>query len=92
MTHPGKLSLWSAGSDSLCAGATTTSVIYGTDTISGCLLRLSLDDMRNCSELRELVKSNQDKLIQATRVGRTGMVNAEFQDDWVPVIRFETLY
>ena len=83
--------MWSAGSDSLCAGATTTSVTYGTDSISGCLVRLSLDDMRNCSKLRDLVKSNQDKLIQASQVGRTGNANMSIEEDWIPVIRFVSL-
>ena len=90
MTRPGILALWSAGSDSLCTGATTTSVTYGTDAISGCLLRLSLDDMRNCTSLIDLVKSNQNKLIQATMVGRTGNANAEIQEDWIPIIKYET--
>ena len=79
--------MWSPGPDSLCSGPALTPVLYGEDVFSGCLLRLSLDDMRNCTFLREIVLTNQNRLIQATHVGRSGNADLNVPDDWLPVIR-----
>ena len=83
----GKIQLWSPGSDGLCAGSTLTPVLYGEDALSGCLLRLSLDDISNCSFLRETVLTNQAHLVQATHVGRSGNADLAVPEDWLPVIR-----
>jgi len=83
----GKIQLWTPGPDSLCAGSTLAPVLYGENAFSGCLLRLSFNDMRNCSFLREVVLANQNRLIQATHVGRSGNANLNVPDDWLPVIR-----
>ena len=83
----GKIQVWSPGSDSLCSGSALTPVLYDEDVFSGCLLRLSLDDMRNCTFLREIVLTNQNRLIQATHVGRSGNSDLNVPDDWLPVIR-----
>lgn len=83
----GKIQLWSPGPNSLCADSALTPVLYGEDAFSGCLLRLSLDDMRNCSSLRELVLTNQNRLIQATDIGRRGNAKLNSSNDWLPVIR-----
>lgn len=83
----GKLQLWSPGPDRLCAKSTVTPVLYGEDAFSGCLLRLSFEDMRNCSFLREIVLTNQNRLIQATHVGSRGNADLGVPGDWLPVIR-----
>ena len=61
--------------------------MYGHDSSSGCLLRLALHDLRNCSQLRQLVWTNQERLIQATHVGRTGNANLDVAEDWVLIIK-----
>lgn len=52
------------------------------------MLRLSLDDISNCSLLRKTVWTFQARLVQATRVGRSGNADLAVPDDWLPVIRF----
>ena len=84
---PGKIQLWSPGPNSLCADSALTPVLYGQDTFSGCMLRLSIDDMRNCTFLRELILTNQNRLIQAADIGRRGNAFLNNSADWLPVIR-----
>lgn len=83
----GKIQLWSPGPNSLCADSALTPVLYGQDTFSGCMLRLSIDDMRNCTLLRELILTNQNRLIQAADIGRRGNASLNNSADWLPVIR-----
>lgn len=83
----GKIQLWSPGPNSLCADSALTPVLYGQDTFSGCMLRLSIDDMRNCTFLRELILTNQNRLIQAADIGRRGNASLNNSADWLPVIR-----
>ena len=85
----GKIQLWSPSSDGLCAGSTLTPVHYGEDAFSGCLVRLSFDDISNCSLLRETILTHQASLIQATHVGRSGNADLDVPDDWLPVIRLD---
>lgn len=83
----GKIQLWSPGPNSLCADSALAPVLYGQDTFSGCMLRLSIDDMRNCTFLRELILTNQNRLIQAADIGRRGNASLNNSADWLPVIR-----
>lgn len=83
----GKIQLWSPGPNSLCADSALTPVLYGQDTFSGCMLRLSIDDMRNCTLLRELILTNQNRLTQAADIGRRGNATLNNSADWLPVIR-----
>ncbi|PFX31452.1 Tectonic-2 [Stylophora pistillata] len=85
----GKIQLWSPGSDGVCAGSALTPVLYGEDAFSGCSVMLSFDDISNCSLLRETILTHQARLVQATHVGRTGNVDLDVHDDWLPIIRYQ---
>jgi hypothetical protein len=43
--------------------------------------------MRNCTRVRELVRTNQEALLEATHVGRTGNARVTIDEDWLPIIR-----
>ncbi|XP_048583179.1 uncharacterized protein LOC116612443 [Nematostella vectensis] len=86
-TTPSSLSLWSPAGDSLCTSSSNTGMLYGSAISTGCLLRLTLDDMRNCSQLRDLVRANQEALVPATHVGRSGNADVSMSGDWLPILR-----
>ncbi|KAK3739316.1 hypothetical protein QZH41_017889 [Actinostola sp. cb2023] len=77
----------SPSGDGLCTSSSTTPILYGETSSTGCLLKLGIDDMRNCTRVRELVRANQEALLKATHVGRTGNARATTNEDWLPIIR-----
>ena len=47
-----RLALWSPGADGLCEGASRGELEFGMNAHTSCMLRLSLDDLMDCDELR----------------------------------------
>nr|XP_015221467.1 PREDICTED: tectonic-2 isoform X1 [Lepisosteus oculatus] len=80
------INLWQPVGDGLCASARTTPVLFGEDSSTGCLLRLSLQDMSNCSQLRETVQDGLAALVNATYVAKKGNSNLSSLTEWVPII------
>ena len=77
------LSLWSPSITGLCREAQTSAILFDVNSLTGCLLRLTLKDFTNCSLLRETVLERQGNLVQATHVARRGNVKLNETEDWV---------
>ncbi|NXN15659.1 TECT2 protein, partial [Indicator maculatus] len=83
----GSLNIWQPDGRGLCMSATYTPVLFGLDSVSGCLLEVGINE--DCSLLRGNVTEKLDSLIQATHVGKRD--NSSFSDlnDWVEIIRLD---
>ncbi|CAB4038508.1 Hypothetical predicted protein, partial [Paramuricea clavata] len=82
-TSLGQLSLWSPSVTGLCTEARTSGILFGLNSMTGCLLRLTLKDFANCSSLKETVLEHQENLLKATHVARRGNVTLNETNDWV---------
>ncbi|XP_054248766.1 tectonic-2 [Indicator indicator] len=83
----GSLNIWQPDGRGLCTSATYTPVLFGLDSLSGCLLEVDINE--DCSLLRGNVTEKLDSLIQATHIGKRD--NSSFSDlnDWVEIIRLD---
>ncbi|XP_067862351.1 tectonic-2 isoform X2 [Heptranchias perlo] len=81
------LSIWRPVGNGLCSSAHTTSVLFGEDSTSGCLLRLSSDNFRNCTDLRYIVHENLLNLVSANYVARRGNSDSTDLSEWVPLFK-----
>ncbi|XP_015669126.1 tectonic-2 [Protobothrops mucrosquamatus] len=79
------LKLWKPVGENLCSSANLTPLLFGFNSISGCLMEVSLAD--NCTQLREDVAARLNSLVQASHVGKRGNAHKEISDDWVEVLR-----
>uniref|UniRef100_A0A670JS93 Tectonic family member 2 n=1 Tax=Podarcis muralis TaxID=64176 RepID=A0A670JS93_PODMU len=78
------LQLWKPDGKGLCASAGLTPILFGLNSISGCILEVDLKD--NCNQLRENVTKRLNSLVQATHVGKRGNSSTSAPDDWVEII------
>ena len=90
-TMAGQLSLWSGSVSGLCTEAQSSAVLFGVNSLTGCLLRLTLKDFTNCSLLRETVLERQRNLVKATHVARRGNVTLNETKDWVLLLSNTTV-
>uniref|UniRef100_UPI00398F521C tectonic-2 isoform X2 n=1 Tax=Pristiophorus japonicus TaxID=55135 RepID=UPI00398F521C len=81
------LSIWRPVGNGLCSSAQTRSVLFGEDSISGCLLRLNIDSFANCSNLRSIVQENILNLVPANYVARRGNSKPTDLSEWVPLFK-----
>ncbi|XP_051888247.1 tectonic-2 isoform X2 [Pristis pectinata] len=81
------LRTWRPVGNGLCSSAETTSVLFGEDSTSGCLLRLSIDDFENCTALGLTVYENLLNLVPANYVARRGNSNLTDLSEWVPLFK-----
>ncbi|XP_041084032.1 tectonic-2 isoform X3 [Polyodon spathula] len=79
------LNVWQPVGNGLCATAKTTPVLFGEDFTSGCILRLSLKGLSNCSQTRETVQKGLSSLISATIVAKTGNPVSTDLNEWVSI-------
>ncbi|XP_078713594.1 tectonic-2 [Lampetra fluviatilis] len=80
------LHLWYPVGSSLCAEAQTTQVKFGENSISGCLLRLGLTELNNCTNIRHNILQGWNRLVSADMVGRRGnSIPNDTNTDWVPI-------
>lgn len=80
------LHLWQSVGKGLCTSATFKPVLFGENTLSGCLLDVVINE--NCSQLRETAFELLNSLIQATHVAMRG--NSDYNDlsdGWLEIIR-----
>ncbi|XP_006910037.1 tectonic-2 [Pteropus alecto] len=80
------LHLWQSVGKGLCSSATFKPVLFGENTLSGCLLDVAINE--NCSQLRETAFELLNSLIQATHVAMRG--NSDYNDlsdGWLEIIR-----
>ncbi|XP_070690149.1 tectonic-2 [Pempheris klunzingeri] len=84
------INLWKPVSDGLCSTAERKPVLFGENSTSGCLLRVSQQNLTECTLLRKTVTSLQAALITATYVAKSGNPDPLTMTDWVN-ISFVTL-
>lgn len=86
---PAVMRVWSSGSSSsLCQNEIGMGLMIGEDTISGCLVRVSKRQVKECREIYNSVSALQKKLLGGADVvvGRRGNVNFTNPTDFVRVI------
>ena len=82
-----QLRVWQSLSDSSCSQVRRQSIGFGHDLFSGCLLTLSLEDLRDrCDEVRQKVNEEQETLVAATHVGRYATSDPQVETEWVQII------
>ncbi|NXH21079.1 TECT2 protein, partial [Bucco capensis] len=83
----GSLNIWQPAGRGLCTSASYTPVLFGLDSLSGCLLEVDVNE--DCSLLRGNVTEKLDSLVQATHIGKRN--NSTYSDltDWVEIIRLD---
>ncbi|XP_063000111.1 tectonic-2 [Elgaria multicarinata webbii] len=82
------LNFWKPDAKGSCTLAGLTPLLFGLNSISGCIEDVDLKD--NCSQLRENVAKRLNSLVQVSYVGKRGNSNASNPDDWVEIIRLDT--
>ncbi|NWX18282.1 TECT2 protein, partial [Aegotheles bennettii] len=83
----GSLNIWQPAGRGLCTSATYTPVLFGLDSLSGCLLEVGINE--DCSLLRGKVTEELNSLIQATHVGKRDNSSYSDLNDWVEIIRLD---
>uniref|UniRef100_A0A8C4KD15 Tectonic family member 2 n=1 Tax=Dromaius novaehollandiae TaxID=8790 RepID=A0A8C4KD15_DRONO len=83
----GSLKLWQPAGRGLCTSATYTPVLFGLDSLSGCMLEVGISE--DCNFLRGNVTEKLNSLIQATHIGKRGNSNDSDLNDWVQIIRLD---
>nr|XP_006119742.1 tectonic-2 isoform X1 [Pelodiscus sinensis] len=81
------LKLWKPVGSGLCTSATFTPVLFGLNSLSGCILKVDID--KNCSQLRKDVTDRLNSLVQATHVGKRGNSSSSDLNDLVEIIRLD---
>uniref|UniRef100_A0A8C5SDZ3 Tectonic family member 2 n=1 Tax=Laticauda laticaudata TaxID=8630 RepID=A0A8C5SDZ3_LATLA len=79
------LKLWKPVGENLCSSANLTPLLFGFNSISGCIMEVSLAD--NCTQLREDVAAQLNSLVQVSHIGKRGNACRNISDDWVEVLR-----
>ncbi|XP_072368154.1 tectonic-2 isoform X2 [Scyliorhinus torazame] len=80
------VNIWQPVGNGLCSSAQTTSVLFGKDAISGCMLRLSVDNFANCTDLRSIVYKGLLNLVPGN-ISRRGNSNPTDLTEWVPLYK-----
>ncbi|NXG58312.1 TECT2 protein, partial [Hemiprocne comata] len=83
----GSLNIWQPAGRGLCTSATYTPVLFGLDSLSGCILEVGIDE--DCSLLRGNVTEKLNSLIQSTHIGKRDNSSDSDLNDWVEIIRLE---
>ncbi|KFP74525.1 Tectonic-2, partial [Apaloderma vittatum] len=83
----GSLNIWQPAGRGLCTSATYTPVLFGLDSLSGCILEVDVNE--DCGLLRGNVTEKLNSLIQATHVGKRAHSSYSDVDDWVEIIRLD---
>ncbi|XP_056110698.1 tectonic-2 [Rhinichthys klamathensis goyatoka] len=80
-----QINLWQPGGDGLCSSAELRPALFGINSTSGCVIPVSLLNVRQCSQLRETVRAVLAELVTATLVSTTGNPNFSNLVDWVNI-------
>ncbi|KFZ45802.1 Tectonic-2, partial [Antrostomus carolinensis] len=83
----GSLNIWQTAGRGLCTSATYTPVLFGVDSLSGCILEVDVNE--DCSFLRGNVTEKLNSLTQATHVGKRRNSNYSDANAWVEIIRLD---
>ncbi|XP_060699293.1 tectonic-2 isoform X2 [Hemiscyllium ocellatum] len=80
------VSIWQPVGNGLCSSAQITSVLFGKNSLSGCLLRLGIDAFDNCTGLRSIIYKKLLTLMP-TNISRRGNSNPSDLSEWVPLFK-----
>ncbi|XP_078083223.1 tectonic-2 isoform X2 [Mustelus asterias] len=80
------LSIWQPVGNGLCSSAQTTSVLFGKNSISGCLLKFSIDNFTECADLRSIVYKTLLNLMPGN-VSKRGNSNPTDLTEWLPLFK-----
>lgn len=83
-THEG-IDLWKADDGQLCQIDQFFPIKFGMNAISGCLIKISNKEFKNCKNLRSRIINMQSKIFNAKYIGKTPFADANISDDWVHV-------
>ncbi|XP_062613732.1 uncharacterized protein LOC134275462 isoform X1 [Saccostrea cucullata] len=82
-----QIAVWDTGADSLCFNAGRKLIEFGQDVFTSCLVKLSLQDLRNCSNIRKTLINRLNNLMKADKIGRLGNNNYLNLAYWIDVAR-----
>ncbi|XP_048768983.2 tectonic-2-like isoform X2 [Ostrea edulis] len=82
-----QIAVWDTGVNGLCFGAGRKLIEFGKDVSTSCLVKLSLDDLRNCSNVRKTLINRLNHLMKASKIGRLGNSNYLNLGYWIDVAR-----
>ncbi|NXA49740.1 TECT2 protein, partial [Nothocercus julius] len=83
----GSLKLWQPALGGLCMSAAYTPVLFGLESLSGCMLEVGVNE--DCNLLRGNVTDKLSSLIQATHIGKRSNSSYSNVNDWVEIIRLD---
>ncbi|XP_010220467.1 PREDICTED: tectonic-2 [Tinamus guttatus] len=83
----GSLKLWWPALGGLCISSAYTPVLFGLDSLSGCMLEVGVNE--DCNLLRGNVTDKLNSLVQATHVGKRSNSSYGNLNDWVEIIRLD---
>ncbi|XP_076367372.1 tectonic-2-like isoform X1 [Tachypleus tridentatus] len=87
MTVDHQFVVWKPGPNNLCEEASKEEVGFGVDIMSGCVLTVADEQLRNCEHLRKKVIDYQSQLFKAEYLSRGGNPDVTNLNDFVKVIR-----
>lgn len=82
-----QMAVWDTGADGLCFNAGRRQIEFGNDVFSSCLVKLSLQDLNNCSNIRKTLVNRLNNLMKADKIGRLGNNNYLNSAYWINVAR-----
>ncbi|XP_030848275.1 cell wall protein DAN4 isoform X2 [Strongylocentrotus purpuratus] len=80
-----QLQVFSPGDGSLCAHSSTSTLTFGEDTMSGCILRMGQSELQNCSVLAAYMEDQLRALVPADQIGKRGNSSVLVEEDWALV-------
>ncbi|XP_010894708.2 tectonic-2 isoform X1 [Esox lucius] len=83
--HRAPVSLWKPVGSGLCGSAEMRPVLFGENSTAGCLLPVNLQNLTQCSMVRETVASLQRALIPATLIAKNGDPHFLSLTDWLNI-------
>ncbi|XP_041455562.1 mucin-17-like isoform X1 [Lytechinus variegatus] len=80
-----QLQVFTPGDGSLCALSSTSTLTFGEDLVSGCILRMGQSELQNCSILAAYMEEQLRALVPADRIGKRGNSSVLVEDDWAEI-------
>ncbi|XP_071489486.1 uncharacterized protein [Diadema antillarum] len=85
-----QLKVFTPGDGSLCSLSSTTTLTFGQDTVSGCILRMGQSELENCTLLAAYMEAELKRLVPSNRIGKRGDSSTTVEEDWVEIFHPDT--
>ncbi|XP_033123189.1 tectonic-2-like [Anneissia japonica] len=82
-----RLKYIASGSSGLCEDSAYEDITFGEDLMSGCIYRVGLSELDNCTILRQELETQLRALMQADRIAKIGNASSYNDDDWITIFR-----